>query len=199
MNAFNMRAAFALLASLAIAGCAGGSRVELEPENQSVAAAPIAAAAVEAHAIETKDLPPPDPGDLLAKARAIAASKGLGGGEDEARARAALAPLIGGGGNQTGDAQSTFQRAAMRFDAQGRGERQERGDQLEASDPREIFRKAQALALSRARDAATQDARAFGALAPAQNPFIAKPETYFVEALRMRQQQSALALGRSVQ
>ena len=160
------------------------------------AASVAAEAPVEAQTVESKDLPPPEPGDLLAKARAIAASKGLGGGEDEARARAALAPL-GGGDNRTGDGQSTFQRAAMRFDAQGRGEK------LEPGDPREIFRKAQALAQSRAQDSARQDAlqdaRAFGALAPAQNPLIAKPETYFVEALRLRQQQSALALGRSLQ
>jgi hypothetical protein len=194
MKTINMRAAFALLASLTMSGCAGGSRAELEAETRNVAAAPI-----EPQTIAAEELPPPEPGDLLARARAIAASKGLGAAEDEARARAALSPLSAGGGHQTGDAQSTFQRAAMRFNAQGGGEKQGRGERLDASDPREIFRKAQALAQAQARDLAKQDARAFGALAPAQNPLTARPETYFVEALRLRQQQSALALGRSLQ
>ena len=195
MKTVNMRAAFALLASLSIAGCAGGQRAELEAENQSVAAA----APIAAQAVEDKDLPAPEPGDILAKARAIVASKGLGGGEDEARARAALTPLGGGGGAQIGDAQSTFQRAAMRFNAQGGGERQERGERPEATDPREIFRKAQALALAQTRDLAKQHTRAFGALAPAQNQLVAEPETYFLAALRLREQQSALSLGRSLQ
>ena len=211
MKALNMHALIFALAALALAGCAGDRTLEMTAHEQN-------AEAIATAAVETKDLPAPEaaaaePGDLLAKARAIAASKGLGGGggEDEARARAALAPIAGGaqagGGAQataTGaasDAQAIFQRAAMRFAAQGGSDNMSnaRSDntspvsnaqRMDANDPREIFRKAQALA----RDRALAESRAFGSLAPTPAP-ASNAQTYFVEAMRLRQQQSALALG----
>jgi hypothetical protein len=61
---------------------------------------------------------------------------------------------------------------------------------MDSNDPREIFRKAQALVRARA----LAESRAFGSLAPTQAP-ARNAQTYFVEAMRMRQQQSALALG----
>ena len=205
MKALNMHALIVALAALALAGCAGDRTLEMTAHEQN-------AEAIATAAVETKDLPAPEaaaaePGDLLAKARAIAASKGLGGGggEDEARARAALAPIAGGAqATATGaasDAQAIFQRAAMRFAAQGGGDNMSnaRSDntspvsnaqRMDANDPREIFRKAQALA----RDRALAESRAFGSLAPTPAP-ASNAQTYFVEAMRLRQQQSALALG----
>ena len=207
MKTVNMRVVLVLLASLASAGCVTTGE---EPE-LSVGAGAEAFVESASASIETEKLAAPEPGDLLAKARAIAASKGLGsdkalggGTEGEALARAALAPLAGDGapaaGNPASDAQAVFQRAAMRFAAQGGGASNEgatektrgvtRAEKFEANDPREIFRRAQALV----RERALADSRAFGALAPAQTP-VSNPQTYFVEAIRMRQQQSALALG----
>jgi len=197
MKIMKLRAALLLLASLASAGCARDHKMELSLHEQSVEAA-----ASEVAAVEARDLPAPEAGDLLARARAIAASKGLGGSEDEARARAALAPMAGNAAsdpardpssNPASDAQAIFQRAAMRFAAQGGGDRTSGStnvERMDSNDPREIFRKAQALVRARA----LAESRAFGALAPTQTP-ATNPQTYFVEAMRLRQQQSALALG----
>lgn len=195
MKAVNIRAIIVALAALAMAGCAGGRTLEMTALEQN-------AEAIGTAVVEAKDLPAPDtaaaePGDLLAQARAIAASKGVGEGEDEARARAALAPIAGGGNPATAgaasDAQAIFQRAAIRFAAQGGNDKTNgvtNAERMDLNDPREIFRKAQKLA----RERALQDARAFGALAPAQAP-ANNAQTYFVEAMRLRQQQSALAPG----
>ena len=220
MKTVNMRAILVLLASLGGAGCAGDHALDCAALEQSAETATIEAKDLPAPNSQTAEAPAPEAGDLLAKARAIAASKGLGGGagEDEARARAALAPIVGDGalagnaalaangqanghaagqasGQPAGDPQAIFQRAAMRFAAQsgGAGDRANSvtsAERMEPNDPREIFRKAQALA----RDRALAEARAFGALAPAQAP-ANNPQTYFAEAMRLRQQQSALALG----
>lgn len=219
MKAVNKRALLVMLASLALAGCATNPGLEAALDAPAGLDISQASETMEAAATGGKDTPAPQAEDLLAKARAIAASKGFGGKEDEARARAALSPMAGGApaagagalgaGQPGGDAQAIFQRAALRFAAQGGGE--ERGDQrsdqrrdqgrdktsrvmdaerLEANDPREIFRKAQMLA----RERAQADARAFGSLAQVQAP-ASNPQTYFLEAMRLRQQQSALALG----
>ena len=59
MKTINMRAAFALLASLTMSGCAGGSRAELEAETRNMAAAPI-----EPQTIAAEELPPPEPGEF---------------------------------------------------------------------------------------------------------------------------------------
>jgi hypothetical protein len=205
MKIMKLRAALLLLASLASAGCARDHKMELSLHEQSVEAAASEVAAVEARDLPTPDSPAPEAGDLLARARAIAASKGLGGSEDEARARAALAPMAGGGAaaaggaardsssNPASDPQAIFQRAAMRFAAQGGGDRTSGStnvERMDSNDPREIFRKAQALVRARA----LAEARAFGSLAPTPAP-ASNAQTYFVEAMRLRQQQSALALG----
>lgn len=214
MKTLNMRAILVLLASLGGAGCAGDHALDFAALEQSAETATIEAKDLPAPNSQTAEAPAPEAGDLLAKARAIAASKGLGGGagEDEARARAALAPIVGDGalaangqangqaagqasGQPAGDPQAIFQRAAMRFAAQsgGAGDRTNSAtsaERMEPNDPREIFRKAQALA----RERALAESRAFGALAPTPAP-ASNAQTYFVEAMRLRQQQSALALG----
>lgn len=233
MKTVNMRAVLVALAALAMGGCAGDRTLEMAASEQSAQA--IATTAVEARDLPADlpadlraDTPAPEAGDLLAKARAIAASKGSGGSEDEARARAALAPMAGGGAaagnaasNPANDPQAIFQRAAMRFAAQGGGDQTNdrasdrtrdktsdktsytsnvtKAERLDANDPREIFRKAQALARDRALSDARAfgglaDSRAFGAGAPTQTP-ASNAQTYFVEAMRLRQQQSGLALG----
>jgi hypothetical protein len=217
MKIMKLRAVIILLASLGGAGCATNHKMELSSHEQSVEAAASEVAAVEAKDLPASDSSAPETGDLLAKARAIAAAKGLGGSEDEARARATLAPMAGGGApaaggaagsaasNSASDPQAIFQRAAMRFAAQGGGDKPSytsnvmKAERLDANDPREIFRKAQALA----RDRALSDARAFGGLADSRafgagaqtQAQATNPQTYFVEAMRLRQQQSALALG----